>query len=92
MEGVDLNGERQTRSGRKISGAGQKRKRGEDSDPTSKAPKMTKEDVPVSEQLSMMQDFLGKKIDEGLKATNDNVNQLAARIIATEDSLSEHRS
>ena len=89
--------ERQTRSGRKLSGAGigAKRRRsiGEEAEPTSKrmANEEDEDNRPISAQLADLRKFLGNKIDEGQKKADDNVAALTKRMDKSDLSMKEHK-
>ena len=83
--------ERKTRSGRGRSSTG-KRKRPEEGVSTSKKKMAVDEEGPLSEQLKEMKDFLGKKIDDGLKVGYNNVKLLSDRLNATQTDLNSHKA
>ena len=87
---------RKTRSGRNISARSGKRKRSVEAEEPEKTKsskqKMGNEDeIPISTQLANLKHFLGKKIDNGQKKTDEAVETFKARLDANEASLSAHK-
>ena len=92
--------ERTTRSGRRTStGTGTKRKRAADTveDQANDCNRNKKrmggdEDETIANQLAEMRAFLGKKIDDGQRATDISISKLSDKIKATDADLNLHKA
>ena len=90
------NEERRTRSGRSISGGGKRKRNSTDSETDNlrleKSAKMGNEEDSISVQLDNLRQFLGNKIDNAQKLTNENLAAITKRMDKNEHELNAHKA